>query len=399
MKILVILIVFLAFFLRTFRLSDFPSGFTPDEASFGYDAYSLLKTGKDQWGHSFPLVLESFGDFKSPLYAYLTIPFIFIFGFKKWVVRFPNVVLGTASVYIIYLLVYQILVRDGKEKNTNFYVRGTAFLSSFLLAISPWHVMMSRGAFEANLTTIFLPLSLYFFLKGLRNTKYFTLGSIFAGINIFSYHSAKLVTPLVFIFTIVVFRKELVKNFGIYHLISGFIVLVFAGMFFLSLHSGSLIRVSDVSIFKLSLIEASSERTKAINMGANPQLARIFYNKYQAGLRHFVTNYLSYFSPEFYFFKGPSEATYGMIPGRGVLYWFELPLFLAFVFYIVKNFNNKRLWPVLFWYLVSPIPAALSLGPGYAANRAVIQLPSIQIFLAIGFFHFLSLMSKSEKNQ
>src|SRR3990167_10946569 len=97
-------ILALAFVLRVVGLSSFPPGFTPDEASFGYDAYSILKTGKDQWGKPFPLVLESFGDFKSPLYAYLTIPSVGIFGLNKFVVRLPNAILGTMAVVAIWLL-------------------------------------------------------------------------------------------------------------------------------------------------------------------------------------------------------------------------------------------------------------------------------------------------------
>src|SRR3990167_1382093 len=97
-------ILALAFVLRVVGLSSFPPGFTPDEASFGYDAYSILKTGKDQWGKPFPLVLESFGDFKSPLYAYLTVPSVAAFGLNKFAVRFPNAILGTLAVLAAYLL-------------------------------------------------------------------------------------------------------------------------------------------------------------------------------------------------------------------------------------------------------------------------------------------------------
>src|SRR3989344_7065913 len=102
-------IIILGFLLRVIVLQKIPVGFTPDEASFGYDAYSLLKTGQDQWGHFLPLTLESFGDFKAPLYTYLTIPSVAIFGLTKFATRFPNALLGSAAVYITYLLVVQLL--------------------------------------------------------------------------------------------------------------------------------------------------------------------------------------------------------------------------------------------------------------------------------------------------
>src|SRR4030042_2088439 len=115
----------------------------------------------------------------------------------------------------------------------------------------------------------------------------------------------------------------------------------------------------------------------------NPTLARAIHNKYFAGVRHFTSSYLLYISPQFYFINGAGEGTYGMIPGRGVLYWFELPSLLMFLVYAIKNSKSNLVRLIIFWILVSPIPAALSIGPGYAANRAVISLPAIQIALSL----------------
>ena len=398
-RYLLAVILLLGLLLRVTSLDKYPVGFTPDESSFGYDAYSLLKTGKDQWGKSFPLTLESAGDFKSPLYAYLTIPSIGLLGLNKVATRLPNALSGTLAIYVTFLLTRLVSKSYGKylglsetpsKALKNIGIGNIEYVAAFLLAISPWHIMMSRGAFEANLTTFFLPLAIYLFLKGLNNPKYFTYSVILAGLNIFSYHSAKLITPLVFIFALVIFRKEVFRNFGKYHKISIFFALIFAAAFFWTLLSGSSTRILDVSIFKLSLMEASSERIKAINMGMDPFTGRLFFNKFVMGLRHFTANYVSYFSPQYYFFQGPAEATYGMIPGRGVLYWFELPFLLGFFLFITKARVNKLFKLILFWFFIAPIPAALSLGPGYAANRAVIQLPSIQILLAFGLLQVVN---------
>jgi 4-amino-4-deoxy-L-arabinose transferase-like glycosyltransferase len=390
------LVLFLAFLLRVIWLDKIPTGFTPDEASFGYDAYSILKTGEDQWGHKLPLILESSGDFKSPLYAYITIPFVAVLGLNEFATRLPNALLGLAAVYITYLLVRELTTRGSfgtKKINPNFI----ATIASLLLAISPWHVMMSRGAFEANLTTFFLTASLFFLIKGIDKPKNLMFGALFAGLNIFTYHSAKFVTPLVLIFFFFLFRKELVKNIGKYHIAGLSILALSAVIFLFTLFGGSSTRIANISIFKLSLNEASSERIKAINMGLNPTVARLFFNKYEAGLRHFAANYTSYFSPQFYFISGPSEGTYGMIPGRGVLYWFELPILIFSFLFLIKNFNNRFIKLILFWFLISPIPAALSLGPGYAANRAVIQVPSIQILLSFGIIEVAELINRFKK--
>ena len=255
-KLPIFLIVVLAFLLRVLWLESYPVGFTPDEASFGYDAYSLLMTGKDQWGHTLPLVLESFGDFKSPFYSYITVPLIAIFGFTKFATRLPNALLGTGAVLVTYLLVREIRrVSFKKFEILNDNQRSTLLkletVASFLLAISPWHVMMSRGAFEANLTTFLLPLGIYLFLLGSKNAKYLILSAIVFGLNLFTYHSAKFVTPLVFTSLIFIFSKEISgKKFIVpASIFAAFLALT---IYTFSLGAGS--RISDVSILKNSFL-------------------------------------------------------------------------------------------------------------------------------------------------
>ncbi|PIV01434.1 glycosyl transferase, partial [Candidatus Shapirobacteria bacterium CG03_land_8_20_14_0_80_40_19] len=68
-----LLIVGLAFFLRFIFLTKSPPGFYVDEAAVGYNAYSILKTGADEYGKKFPLFFRSFGDYKMPLNIYLTV--------------------------------------------------------------------------------------------------------------------------------------------------------------------------------------------------------------------------------------------------------------------------------------------------------------------------------------
>ena len=148
-------IIILAAVVRLVGLSSLPSGFTPDEASFGYDAYSLLTTGKDQWGNSYPLVFKSFGDYKLPLYGYLAMPSIAVFGLNEFAVRLPNAVVGTIAVLATYLLVNELTKK-----------REIALLAALILSISPWHIPLSRGAFEANLTTALMPLMIYFYSRG-----------------------------------------------------------------------------------------------------------------------------------------------------------------------------------------------------------------------------------------
>ena len=383
-KRLLVGILLAAFLLRTVNISAIPSGFTPDEASFGYDSFSILKTGKDQWGRTFPLVLESFGDNKSPLFSYIMVPFILVFSLTKEAVRLPNALLATAGVYVTYLLVRQLF--ESKKKNINFDTEKLALCACFLLAVSPWHIMMSRGGFEANLTTFFLPLGVYLFLKGFKKPKLFIYSALFMGLNLFTYHSAKLVTPLVFVSLVFIYKDELskIKKENLYKPTALFMVFLAVMVYTFSL--GSAKRAQDISIFQGALEEQSSERLKAIESGLSPAVARILNNKYQIAAKRFIANYKQYYSFKFLFTDGPGETTYGMLPGRGVLYWFELPFLISagWYFYKKRKIWDKQIKLVLIWFLASAVPASLVLGAGYSANRVVIMLPAIQIFLSFG---------------
>lgn len=103
-----VVLIGVAVFLRFWQLGQIPEGFVADEAAYGYNAYSILKTGKDEYGEPFPLVLKSFGDYKAGVYSYLTIPFIYFHGLNEWSVRAPSAVFGVLFVLLTYLLAYRL---------------------------------------------------------------------------------------------------------------------------------------------------------------------------------------------------------------------------------------------------------------------------------------------------
>src|SRR3990167_4744464 len=103
-KILLILIIILAALTRVLFLGQFPNGFTGDEAQQGYSAYSILKTGRDEWGELLPIFPRGFGDFKPQLYTYLAIPSIAIFGLTIEAVLLPAALAGILALLVLYFL-------------------------------------------------------------------------------------------------------------------------------------------------------------------------------------------------------------------------------------------------------------------------------------------------------
>lgn len=369
MRVWVFLIFVAALLLRVINLSQYPFGFTPDEASFGYDAYSILKTGADQWGQVLPMSLKSFGDQKMPLYSYLAIPFVYFFGLDEFSVRLVNAILGSLACLALYFLVIESI---GNKK--------VAFLSMALFAFSPWHIALSRGAFEANLTTFFLPISILFFLRGIGGKKYYLLiAAVGFGLNLFTYHTARLLTPLILIFLIFAYRKKIAfkKDYLFFLIIGFFLVLALSTYFF-----GAGSRFTTASIFKLAN-DAGGDRYLTTLVGLPDPIARVFSNKASFLFRKFIGNYLSYFSPQFLWTNGPNEGTYGMLPGWGVLPFFEIFFLGAYIYRFIKKPRTFDYF-LIFWLVTSPLPAAISLGPGFAANRVAFAMPAIQIASAWG---------------
>src|SRR3972149_7127291 len=139
----IVAVILLAAALRFFALGANPPSPYWEEAALGYDAYSILKTGKDFHGNSWPLVaFESFGDYKPSLYFYAAVPSIAVFGLNTFAVRFPSAFFGSLTVFLVFLLLKSMLPKK---------LSAVAPLAALFLAISPWHILVSRVGFETNL--------------------------------------------------------------------------------------------------------------------------------------------------------------------------------------------------------------------------------------------------------
>ena len=112
------IIFLLALFLRIYNLANQPPGMTWDEAALGYDAYSILKTGRDQHGAFMPIIFKSFGDYKPGVYVYLTVPAVALLGLNETAVRMPSAIFGALAVIGIYLLTNLLFGSEAKPRPT-----------------------------------------------------------------------------------------------------------------------------------------------------------------------------------------------------------------------------------------------------------------------------------------
>lgn len=199
---LIFLILFLAIFLRVYRLDLSPPGLYADEASIGYNAYSILKTGKDEYGVSWPVFFRAFGDYKNPVFVYSLAPLISLNGLKPETIRLGAAIWGSLAIPLL------IFVTITATNNFNL-----GCLAGAILALMPWHLHYSRIGFEAITFPTLLLLSLWGGLQWIK-TKKLLPGVAFGislGLTFYSYTTARLWTPLFFIILILLFRKQLVS--------------------------------------------------------------------------------------------------------------------------------------------------------------------------------------------
>src|SRR3972149_9882912 len=199
-KLVFLAIILIASFVRVWKLDKVPVSLFSDELDVGYQAYSLLSTGRDYFGNYFPINIHSYADFLSPLYIYTSIPTVAIFGITAWGVRLPAAIFGILGVWGIYLLVKE-MAKDEK----------LALLSSFVLAISPWHIQYSRVAFGVTMLITFLLFGLYFFFRSLTKPKYLWISVALLVFTPWIYQTAKLFTPILMIFVFLVWKKQILK--------------------------------------------------------------------------------------------------------------------------------------------------------------------------------------------
>ncbi|KKP95299.1 MAG: Glycosyl transferase family 39, partial [Candidatus Levybacteria bacterium GW2011_GWA2_36_13] len=98
------LVILVAIFFRFYQLGSVPPQPTVDEVSLGYNAYSILNTGSDEYGTRLPVLLRAYDDYRPALYSYLAVPFVKFFGLNVVSVRLPSVVLSVLTVVAVYFL-------------------------------------------------------------------------------------------------------------------------------------------------------------------------------------------------------------------------------------------------------------------------------------------------------
>jgi 4-amino-4-deoxy-L-arabinose transferase-like glycosyltransferase len=368
--IILAIILLIGFTLRFYDIQNIPTGFFADEVSIGYNAYTMLIKGTDEYGISYPLFFRAFGEFKSPVEIYSTVPSIALFGLNEFSVRLPSAIFGTATIIAIYFLTKELLSKYKNKKTI-------ALIAALLLAISPWHIHFSRIAFEMMPFVLFTTLGVYLFLKAQENIHLLLLSTVSFAIAIYSYFPARIFIPL---FCLGIFctyynflwqhKKEIILNFAL-----------------------TLVLLMPLIAHSLSPVGLS--RWQQVNVFSHPP-------KNESISQHILNNYVGHFSFNFLFLKGDIDMpgqfiTRQSVRGIGELYLFQLPLIVLGLIFLVR----KRMWKytiILFlWLILYPIGSMFTTDQSAQATRSIIGVIPFQIISAVGLYYLINLISKLGK--
>ncbi len=382
--ILLSLIFLLGIFLRTFKLSAVPYSLNIDEISIGYNAYSILKTGKDEHGVFLPLAFQSIGDFKAPLLIYTIIPAIYFFGLNEFGLRITVAFLGSLAILATFFLTL--------ELTKNKYI---AALASFSLAISPWHINFSRGAYESILASLLIILGVYTFLLAIRiNYRWLILSGVLFSLSLYAYHAQRVFTPLLVLFLVILFRKELWKNKK-----QTVVALIVAIISFLPLFLALLSPQNNVRA-QASFITRDVEINSQLHSEGEKRdlTSYALDNNFLITFNFWAKRYLEYFDLDFFFLNGMRYAL-PKTPDIGIMYLAEMPFWLVGLYLVVfkKDFISKRNQVlVLGWLLLGIIPASLA-NNSHHLIRSLTLIPILQILVAVGLFYLLQKLNSLKK--
>jgi 4-amino-4-deoxy-L-arabinose transferase-like glycosyltransferase len=362
------LILLIAIALRLYRLDSVPPPINPDEAVHAYDARCLLAVGKDHYGERWPVFFRAFRDYHPGPFIYLLMPLQALFGMNVWTTRLPAALMGSFGVWLLYQLIRRL------------YNDRAAALAAIFLAVSPWHLHITRLAFEASICPTLVVLAILLLVLAARRRDasfnaparpsemalWLTSGLTF-GLVSWTYHAMRVFIPLLLAGLTVNYFSRLRLYLGARPFrrpgvawIAGLVIGLGPFLWTWARHPNEVwLRASKVSVF---------HQTSGLAATATC----------------LIQNYAKNFSPSFFFVEG-DRSLIQSVDGYGQLHYYCVVLIPLGLWRAIRRWREEpftRL--VVWWILVSPIPASLAIWDSGHCLRSIGGLPAYQILAALG---------------
>ena len=326
-------VILFAAFLYFYNLSNNPPGFYSDEAVVAYNAYSILKTGRDEYGQFLPILFRFFGSYTPGLFVYFLVPFIKIFGLSVVTVRGVNAVLMILTGVIFYRFLRILLPRQ----NTYFLL--IALLCYYL---TPWAVFNARLGYEVTFAYFLFCWAAYLLAQ-----KKLTPAFVILSLSTYAAHPYRYLSPLLIFTYLLIFRPELKKIIK------------------------ALIPTAIIQIPHFYMVFTPAFWVKSSYLNIN-----------------FISQYLTFFSPSNIFSQEDIDPQRS-IPQIAIFYfWQFIPLVVGFI-YLLKNRRHYLYRLIVLLLLLAPLPAAFA-NANYATQRALAMLFPYSIIISLGIIHLLN---------
>jgi hypothetical protein len=371
-RVSLVVILLVAFWLRVFQLPQTPPGLWYDEAYYGLDALWLAETGNFQ-----PFLLGNNG--REAMWPYLSLGAIWLFGSTPLTLRLLAALVGVVTIPIMYRLALALAPSILKDKR---YAAWFALSAASWLAVSWWHLHISRAGFRVVLLPPLLALTLYFFWRGsstlnsgltqavypkqatLSQTRAglawltpFMAAGLFLGLSQYTYLPARF-APLILLGMVLIWtiqRRLALTKLWLGLLVNGLVAAIIftpLGLFFLNTPSAFSARTDDVLFVPQTTDELIGHLLKAVSL----------------------------------FFGAGHEIYRHHLPGRAMLGWLEIPFFWVGLLLLLHPARLRR--PGTQFILISLglmwLPALLALPPVHAL-RPIGLLPCYYLVVTFGF--------------
>lgn len=381
------LILSIGFLMRFYKLGAIPSGFYQDESAIGYNAYSIIETGKDEHGQAFPLYFKSFGDYKLPIYIYSTALSIQAFGLNEFAVRFPSAFFGFLTVIIFYFFVKEL------TKNKQLAIAATA-----LLAISPWHIHYSRATFEVSISLFLFVFGGLLLYKAFYNPTPFAFiaGTICFIISFYSYNLTRLFAPALYLLFLLMNKpriKIISKKEQLFTVLASIILIIpFIVTFF---QGGGIASAKGTLIFSSKAVQAPLIEFRSYFIDY-PLMAKVFFSTLPLTAWEYLQNIISSFNATFFFISGSTHGNHG-IGNVGEFYLFQFPLI---VIGIISVIFRKQQWGkfLIFWAFINILIVALTREVPHATRNFFLVVP-LEVLSGLGALECINWIRKIKKFQ
>lgn len=375
--ILLGLFILISLGLHLVGINKVPPCLNADEAAYGYNAYSVLKTGKDEYGAFLPMRFKSFEDFKLPIYSYLSIPFIGVFGLNDYSTRALNIVIGVLFVPLIFFVIKELL------KNEKI-----ALIGAFLTSVSTWIHIMSRQAQEGVVCTFFILLATLFLIKFTKTNKllYFFLTNISILLSTFSYHFGRIFLAFFVLYQAFYFFQNMKKITKKNILLGIITLLIIIAIPLVVDYHYSINRVANLIFYKNPGITLRLKEY-LVEHNFTP-----LHNLLTESVRDITNRYMEQLSPEFFLTWGDKSMRFGYY-NLGVITLVEYIFIFIGLYYLFKNKTPCRFLIILLFF-IAPIGNALT-WQEYSLIRTYFMIFPLITIISYGIYNFFNEIKNS----